>query len=231
MSTDSSPSLDHRQTAPGVVIYGIGSSFLVDIEESLARNGVDIVAGVRNQDGENFLSRGPRIIESIAVPDDIKGVPFLVPFFSPADRQRVVREALSIGFTTPFTLIDVSAITPRDLRVDSGGYVNAGCTFGARSACAEFVTINRGTTLGHHVNLGRFVSLGPGVVVAGHVTVGKGSVIGAGAVVLPNVSIGENAVIAAGAVVTRDVPDGRLVVGNPARIIKTVAGYHEMSVE
>ncbi|MGB3654418.1 MAG: DapH/DapD/GlmU-related protein [Rivularia sp. (in: cyanobacteria)] len=47
--------------------------------------------------------------------------------------------------------------------------------------------------------------------------------IGAGANILPGVSIGENAVIAAASVVNKDVPSGKMVAGNPARIIKTVA--------
>lgn len=43
--------------------------------------------------------------------------------------------------------------------------------------------------------------------------------IGAGAVILPGITIGKNARIGAGAVVTKDVPEGALVVGNPARVV------------
>ena len=48
--------------------------------------------------------------------------------------------------------------------------------------------------------------------------VGRGATIGAGAILLGGISIGRFASVAAGAVVTRDVPDHRLVVGNPARV-------------
>lgn len=44
--------------------------------------------------------------------------------------------------------------------------------------------------------------------------------VGAGATILPGVTVGENAVVGAAAVVTHDVPDGAVVVGNPARVIK-----------
>jgi acetyltransferase-like isoleucine patch superfamily enzyme len=47
--------------------------------------------------------------------------------------------------------------------------------------------------------------------------------IGANATVLPGVVIGENALVGAGSVVVHDVPDNAVVVGNPARVIKTIA--------
>jgi acetyltransferase-like isoleucine patch superfamily enzyme len=50
-----------------------------------------------------------------------------------------------------------------------------------------------------------------------------GSKIGANATILPGVTIGSNALVGAGSVVVRDVPDDKVVVGNPARIIKDVS--------
>ena len=46
--------------------------------------------------------------------------------------------------------------------------------------------------------------------------------VGGGSVLCPGVTIGENAFVAAGSVVTRDVPDGVMVAGNPARVIRRV---------
>jgi acetyltransferase-like isoleucine patch superfamily enzyme len=53
------------------------------------------------------------------------------------------------------------------------------------------------------------------------------SKIGANATILPGVVIGEQALVGAGAVVVRDVPDGKVVAGNPARIIGDVKDYAE----
>ena len=46
----------------------------------------------------------------------------------------------------------------------------------------------------------------------------KGCSIGANATILPGITIGENAIVGAGSVVTKDVPEGAIVVGNPANI-------------
>jgi len=46
--------------------------------------------------------------------------------------------------------------------------------------------------------------------------------IGANATLLPGVTIGRDALVGAGAVVVHDVPDGAVVVGNPARVVKYV---------
>lgn len=49
----------------------------------------------------------------------------------------------------------------------------------------------------------------------------KGASIGANATILPGITIGENAVIGAGSVVTKNVSANTVVVGNPARIIRS----------
>lgn len=50
----------------------------------------------------------------------------------------------------------------------------------------------------------------------------KGAWIGAGASILPGVEIGRYAVVGAAAVVTKDVPDYAVVVGSPAKVIRTL---------
>jgi acetyltransferase-like isoleucine patch superfamily enzyme len=51
----------------------------------------------------------------------------------------------------------------------------------------------------------------------------KGAKIGANATILPGVVIGENALVGAGSVVVKDVPAGAVVVGNPARVIRSIS--------
>jgi UDP-2-acetamido-3-amino-2,3-dideoxy-glucuronate N-acetyltransferase len=48
----------------------------------------------------------------------------------------------------------------------------------------------------------------------------KGASVGSNATILAGITIGEHAIVGAGAVVTKDVPNGAVVAGNPARVIK-----------
>ena len=50
----------------------------------------------------------------------------------------------------------------------------------------------------------------------------RGASIGSGSTILSNVVIGENAIVGAGSVVTHDVPSNTIVVGNPAKILRSV---------
>ena len=54
-----------------------------------------------------------------------------------------------------------------------------------------------------------------------HCTIGHDVWIGHGAVIMAGVSVGHGAVIGSGAVVTKDVSDYEVVVGVPAKVIKT----------
>jgi len=50
----------------------------------------------------------------------------------------------------------------------------------------------------------------------------SGASIGSGSTILSNVTIGEDAIVGAGSVVTKDVPEGVIVAGNPARVLRRI---------
>ena len=84
--------------------------------------------------------------------------------------------------------------------------------------------------------LGDSVTVGHGAIVHG-CTVGDNTVIGMGSVVLNGAKIGKNCMVAAGAVVTGkiDAPNGSLLLGNPARVARSltdeeIAGLRENGV-
>jgi len=56
----------------------------------------------------------------------------------------------------------------------------------------------------------------------GKVIVKDNAYIGNCALIMPGVTIGKDCIVGAGAVVTKSVPDGKVVAGNPAKIIGSV---------
>ena len=67
----------------------------------------------------------------------------------------------------------------------------------------------------------------PDLEITKPITVGNNVYFGNDVLVLPGVNIGSNVVIGARAVVTKDIPDNSVVVGVPARVIKTADEYLE----
>lgn len=63
-----------------------------------------------------------------------------------------------------------------------------------------------------------------GLEYARPIRIGNDVWIGGGAIILPGVTIGDRSVIGAGSVVVRDVPAAKVVAGNPARILRDLAG-------
>ena len=72
--------------------------------------------------------------------------------------------------------------------------------------------------------IGEYCTVGHGAIVHG-CTIGSNTMVGMGAIVLTGAVIGENCLIGAGSLVTgkMNAPDGSLVLGNPAKVVKPVS--------
>jgi sugar O-acyltransferase (sialic acid O-acetyltransferase NeuD family) len=197
-----------------MILFGVRSPLVVDIEETLHRLDVAVQTAVSVNGVPRLMDRSKLVdIADFAPP---RGGLFLVAAFAPGRRRALVEQAVGLGLAPAPALVDPTAILPRSLRIGAGSFVNAGVVIGALSMIGENVLVNRAASLGHHTVLGDFVSIGPGATLAGNIRVGAGAMIGAGSTILPNVRIGENAIVSAGSVVRKHVPDGGFVVGNPA---------------
>ena len=95
------------------------------------------------------------------------------------------------------------------------------------------ITVGEGTNiqdrcvLHEETTLGKNCTVGHGAIVHG-CTVGDNTLIGMGALVLTGAVIGNNCIIGAGALVTGKTvaPDGSVLLGSPAKVVKSVTPEH-----
>jgi sugar O-acyltransferase (sialic acid O-acetyltransferase NeuD family) len=204
-----------------IVLFGVGSPIIVDYVETCRRLKWPIAAAIRNRDGDVHFGNRTLIVEADAVGLAMLKHSCICPMFTPANRALATQEAKAIGFQFRKSLVDPTAINSSTSQIGGGSFINAGCIVGAMASISRHVLINRGASIGHHVQIDECVSVGPGAIIGGNVSIGRGAMIGAGAILLPKVKIGAFAVVGAGAAVTRDIPDRRMVFGNPARVVRT----------
>lgn len=76
----------------------------------------------------------------------------------------------------------------------------------------ENCTLRHATTIGHKVLSDGSHSKSP--------IIGNNVDIGSNVVIIGSITIGNNVIIGAGSVVVKNVPDGAVIVGNPARVVR-----------
>lgn len=117
------------------------------------------------------------------------------------------------------------------VEIQRGAVVGARCKVSSHSFVCEGVELEDGVFVGHGVvftndRYPRAVTAdgalqGEDDWTLERTLVREGASIGSGAIVLCGLTIGRDAIVGAGAVVTHDVPDGAIVAGSPARVLRT----------
>ncbi|HEY5856940.1 MAG TPA: sugar O-acetyltransferase [Aldersonia sp.] len=103
-------------------------------------------------------------------------------------------------------------------------FINSGCRFQDQGGVVigDDCLIGHNVvlaTLNHDLSASRRTDMHPAPIL-----IGRNVWIGANVTVLPGVTIGDNAVVGAGSVVTKDVPADSVVVGSPARVVRSLDG-------
>jgi sugar O-acyltransferase (sialic acid O-acetyltransferase NeuD family) len=144
---------------------------------------------------------------------------FVVAVADPAARRRLTGALLARAHLPGQVIHPRSVISPR-AALGPGCVVLAGAFISTGAVLGAHVHVNYNATIGHDTVLGDFVTVLPAANVAGTVSVGPAVTLGSNACVLQGLCIGPGGTVGAGAVVTRDVPDGAVVAGVPARLLR-----------
>src|SRR5258705_5618124 len=136
------------------------------------------------------------------------------PQLPPDGRYWIADSAIVIGRVRLKT--DASVWFNSVLRGD-----NEWIELGTRSQIQDNATLH--TDPGFPLTIGENCVIGHNVVLHGCI-IGSGSLIGMGAIVLNGARIGESCLVGAGALVTegKELPDNSLIVGAPARAVRTL---------
>jgi carbonic anhydrase/acetyltransferase-like protein (isoleucine patch superfamily) len=88
------------------------------------------------------------------------------------------------------------------------------------------------TDPGYPLIIGKHVTVGHQVMLHG-CHIGDGSLVGIGAVILNGAKIGKHCLVGAGALVTegKEFPDGSMILGSPAKVVKTLTAEQIIGIE
>ena len=121
------------------------------------------------------------------------------------------------------TVVHPTASVSRSASLGCGTAVLQNVTINSRAQVGSHVIILPNAVISHDVQVGDHSCIGSAACLAGNVRVGRTCYVGANCSVRNDVTLGDGCLVGIGAVVLEDVPEVTVVVGNPARAIRSIA--------
>lgn len=134
-------------------------------------------------------------------------------------RKEKFQELTSKGLK-PATIIHKTAIIDSSVTIRAGTTVNAGAIINLGTTIGDNCIINTGVILEHDNVVENHCNISPGAVTAGGVRIETLATVGMNSTILDDLIVGRNAFVGAGAVLIRNVEENKVVVGNPAKILR-----------
>lgn len=140
-------------------------------------------------------------------------------------RERLAAQCIAAGLHF-FSVWAANAVRMDSVEIGEGALISPFVTLTSNIRIGRHFQANLNSYVEHDCVIGDFVTFAPAVCCNGNIHIGDHAYIGTGAMIRQGragapLRIGANAVVGMGAVVTKDVPEGAVVVGNPARPLET----------
>ena len=157
-------------------------------------------------------------LETLMETDGIEAV--YCPLGNNKLRVKFLERARELGYKTP-NYIHPSVIISPNVSIGEGVYVLLGTTIMPHTTIKDFVMISMGVHLAHHCVLDEGVFLSTGCNFGASIHAHKYAYCGISSTIMTGIhELGEDCLIGAGAVVIHDVPNGAVMAGVPAKVLK-----------
>jgi sugar O-acyltransferase (sialic acid O-acetyltransferase NeuD family) len=130
---------------------------------------------------------------------------------------------LRTGLTTDRfeTIIHPTATVSFSANIGCGVVVFQNVTITTNVTIKNHVIVLPNSVISHNSVIGDYTCIAGGVVVSGDVQVGESCYVGANSSIQQGVTIGDECLVGMGTVVLKDVVDNSVMVGNPARFLRS----------
>jgi acetyltransferase EpsM len=131
-------------------------------------------------------------------------------------------EAFNIPSAKFATLIHPTAIIPKGFCQIGNGVLMAPLSqLSPDTTIEDNCILLPNSFVGHDSTLKKFAHIATNAVVGANVTIGRACHIGSNATLREKITVGDFSLVGAGSVVLNDVPTNSIVVGNPAKLLRT----------
>ena len=167
------------------------------------------------------IGRTEEIIDRLKEDNDLYVISGYGGFTNP---KRTLERLYSLNIPNDrfLNVIDHTAVIPYDYcKLGNGIFIAPLVQLSATATIGNHCSLFGNSFVGHDTVVGEFCHIATNAVVGAKTKIGKGVHIGINSCIRENVEIGDYSIIGMGAVVIKDVPPNTIVVGNPAKVLKS----------
>jgi sugar O-acyltransferase (sialic acid O-acetyltransferase NeuD family) len=206
-----------------LIIVGF-SGFGKEIHWLAERRGLSI-AGFLDDDPQTkgCTFRGAAVLGTSAEWNRFGDVCFVIAIGNPRTRKNVYRQMMSHGEPEFATLIDPAAILESgQVTIGNGSIICAGTVVTTDVAIGNHCIINLNCTVGHDVVMRDFCTVAPLAAISGNCHFEELVEVGTGACIRQGLRLERGSVLGMGGVLTKDAPENTVLVGNPAKKLRSI---------
>ncbi|MDE6320771.1 MAG: acetyltransferase [Muribaculaceae bacterium] len=195
----------------------------------LKESGVDVIGFLDDDTTHANLIGGLPLLGKTDILPDLRekfGVEAIYcPLGNNELRVKFLQQAKALGYSIP-NFIHPSVIMSPNVKLGEGIYILLGSNIMPFTEIEDCVMISMNVNVAHHNILKKGTFLSTGCNFGASIVAEENTYCGIGSTIMTGLHrLGKDCLIGAGAVVIKDVPDGAVMAGVPAKLIKYKPGY------